>query len=297
MRRLVAVLLGASLLIGAGAVPALADKPIYYIHGMDAEPQGGYDCSRIWGRLRNAIEAWGRDGRPWYVGYYEDDYRCGADIHDTGNHDKHWTTGHTKTDGHTVWTDIRHLGYHLAWKIWRHYSSKGRSIDVVAHSMGGLIIRYALARTQRGHKSFPRYLLVDDVVTLGTPHEGSPMAEFCPGVDPYHQCGDMQGHTTFIKWLKEHARNPQGKGGTEWTAIGSREDEVVPASSAVGMRARFKVIYRSVEGVSHSDYYRIVDDSYTASIRYKRRGNSWRRIDYAPRPGRYAYQAISLRGW
>lgn len=298
MRRLVAVLLGISLLIGAGASPALADKPIYYIHGVDLDPPGGYSCSAIWSRLRNAFEAWGRTGRPWYVGYYEKDYRCGADVHATGSHEKHYeTTGHSNSGGHTIYTDIRHLGYHLAWKIWRHYSHKGRSIDVVAHSMGGLLIRYALARTQRGHKEFPPYLLVDDVVTMGTPHEGAPFADGCTSWNEYHHCGEMSPNSALIMWLEDHARNPQGKGGTQWTVMGSEEDEVVPPSSGVGMRARFKVIYRSVEGVSHSDYYRIVDDSYIASIRYKKRGEKWIRRDYAPRPGRYAYQATSMRGW
>jgi triacylglycerol esterase/lipase EstA (alpha/beta hydrolase family) len=42
--------------------------------------------------------------------------------------------------------------------------------------MGGLIARYALARVQRGHRRFPPRLWIPNVVTLGTPHRGAPLA-------------------------------------------------------------------------------------------------------------------------
>lgn len=43
-------------------------------------------------------------------------------------------------------------------------------VDVIAHSMGGLDVRYAIARLGLGDK-------VASLVTIGTPHHGTPLAE------------------------------------------------------------------------------------------------------------------------
>ncbi len=88
----------------------------------------------------------------------------------TGSH-TYWF-GHSGTT-HSNNTSIRHLAWHLANYIATNFTARDLVVDVVAHSMGGLMIRYALAK--QGVDSFPR-LKVEDVVTLGSPHNGASFA-------------------------------------------------------------------------------------------------------------------------
>jgi pimeloyl-ACP methyl ester carboxylesterase len=51
----------------------------------------------------------------------------------------------------------------------------GRSIDLVGHSQGGVVIDLFLAEVHRGHEDeFPP---IDNVVTFAAPHRGTPLAE------------------------------------------------------------------------------------------------------------------------
>ena len=52
------------------------------------------------------------------------------------------------------------------------YTNKGKPVDIVGHSMGGLIARVALLGSAQGWEGFPPKLNVDNVVTLSTPHQG-----------------------------------------------------------------------------------------------------------------------------
>jgi triacylglycerol esterase/lipase EstA (alpha/beta hydrolase family) len=95
------------------------------------------------------------------------------DISNYGSHAAHWPgTSAAHVNGkHTRNAHIRHLGYHLAWYIWDQYTSKGYTVQIVAHSMGGLMARYAISKVESGAADFPPYLYVEDVVTAGTPHQ------------------------------------------------------------------------------------------------------------------------------
>ncbi len=79
--------------------------------------------------------------------------------------------------------------------------------------MGGLIIRYALAATALKHPDFPPNLLVEDVVTLRTPHGGS------RGPGAGLQGSQMAMGSQFLKSLErpEVGYEPDGRGGTDWT--------------------------------------------------------------------------------
>ncbi|WP_345943030.1 hypothetical protein [Streptomyces sp. SID2119] len=52
------------------------------------------------------------------------------------------------------------------------YTKRGIKVDVVAHSMGGLVVRAALHYTHKRAPGFPKKLYIEDIVTLGTPHAG-----------------------------------------------------------------------------------------------------------------------------
>lgn len=63
----------------------------------------------------------------------------------------------------------------LLQRLVEHWPGRVRRIALVGHSMGGLILRAAGAVAHRVERPWTR--LVSDVVTLGTPHLGAPIAQ------------------------------------------------------------------------------------------------------------------------
>lgn len=94
----------------------------------------------------------------------------------------------------------------------------GRTITIVAHSMGGLVARAALRKARPG--------LIGQIITLGAPHHGSALAccfrwpsarQMCPG----------------SSWLTELNACQEGRLDIPVTTLYSLDDNyVVPASSA-----------------------------------------------------------------
>lgn len=192
-------------------------RPVYFIHGFSPDGRG-FDAANYWG---NAIYSYRYDGNPAYLTgpaltwcYYDTDTNC--DI---------------KTDG-TRNTSILTLGQILAWNIWDTYSRKGIAIDVVAHSMGGLIIKAALTGVQQGWGGFPPFLYVEDVATLGTPHRGvgTALADLCLFATQSTQCQEMKNGSSLLGRLIDNA---QAATGTDWTVIGSDDDSIAPPSTSV----------------------------------------------------------------
>jgi hypothetical protein len=282
-------------------------RAVVYVHGFDLTAPGESNCRGVWGDRDQGfigrIVDWGHRGPQQRVKYYREDTECTLDLHHHGKHRRHHRSGHRR-GGHTVRTSIRHLGYHFAWQIWAHYTKRGQPVNVIAHSMGGLIVRYALAQVQRDHRRFPPRLSIANVVTLGTPHKGAPLAALCD-VTEHRQCNQMDPTSGFIRWLRRHAKNPQGRGGTDWTVVGSRfvdfptrdSDGVVPASSAVGMRARHKVFYLESNEIGHSGYYRDLSKRRDANVRWKDRGGHWHRWYSAPHVARWTEHALRGGRW
>jgi hypothetical protein len=99
--------------------------------------------------------------------------------------------------------------------------------------MGGLIIRYAIAQVQKevdgafeDNGTFPPSILVEDVVTMGTPHGGARFASACV-VNCNTQVQQMKPGSELLLDLEEYAWNPQGTGGTQWSTLGSGDDNSV----------------------------------------------------------------------
>lgn len=231
---------------------------------------------------------------------------------------------------HNRWTNIRHLAYHVMWYIYDHYSSQGQPVDVVAHSMGGLVMRYGLAHT--GYNVFPDELLVEDVATVGTPHDdphglvcaASQASESPSGwiidwltdsVDlPYtfqieQMCSDTDYDLQW--WNDEYGQNPQGTDGTDWSLIGSFEDEVVPEESHVDMDAHCKYVYEDPD-YGHTDYLSDTSRQDDAILRVNDEptGNAnWEcdpdvdtlgdgvRLTGMPKAAELAYKAVTSSNW
>ena len=161
-----------------------AEKPIYFVHGYNDNEKS--NCASLWGKALDYFQARGKDRDSLKtVAYYGGDTNCDVDI---GNA----TTG----------TRIKHVAAALANCIYEDHTSKGESVEIVAHSMGGLIGRVALLGSAKGWEGFPdAKLKVDDIVTLATPHQGIVEANKYDSV----QWDSMVPGSTFMAVLHEPA--------------------------------------------------------------------------------------------
>jgi triacylglycerol esterase/lipase EstA (alpha/beta hydrolase family) len=258
------VLFASQLFVAPATVLGRTDnmsKPIIFIHGYD-----GSGCDRDWWDLVNFLKRMGFTGKYYMLNYLDGDDACPAlpggqlinsSLFGFGSHTGDTNYGHTGTS-HTHDTSIRHLAYHLAWYIWSNFTSRGVDVDVVAHSMGGLVIRYAVSAVEHGLANFPASLFVEDVVTLGTPHNG---AFFSSWLDTL-QGREMEPDATLITWLKNNAQWPSGTHPgslTDWTVIGSYNDLLVGQTTATSMRVlhRFRYDQDPEFPIGHMDYMHV----------------------------------------
>ncbi len=237
----------------ASAAPTRNDsqnEPVYFVHGVHISQTPGHDCNGYWGSAMNKFRALGWTGSLHSVAYYAGDTNCGIRIASGSTH-----------------TSITEYGRLLAWEIHNRYSRYGRSVDIVAHSMGGLVARAAITGTTRRLSGWPPYIYVEDVVTIGTPHNGTGgWARTCF----YAQCAEMRPDSPFLNWL---ADNAQADGGTDWTMIGTEDDNYVPVGSAtnesggaghyvwyyVGQRLEHDLQTNNVSGTFRNRYWNYYD--------------------------------------
>ncbi|HXC49606.1 MAG TPA: hypothetical protein VN634_01860 [Candidatus Limnocylindrales bacterium] len=284
----IAVALGVVALPGdSSAYTAGRDSKVLLLHGRQCHANyTSNDKNHMqtdwWRNADSTLESLGWSGSGISVikmGYYSDTYTVnGASNYDvwalkhwkgsasgnTSNHNLHFdrTGCHVKWSGDADWShtgkcDIRHLAYHVAWAIYNKYTSNGESVDVVAHSMGGLVIRYALQQVQAGHADFPPSLMIEDVVTVSTPHGGINPTLNGWDCDDF-QTSQMAVGSTFLTSLSSH---PAGTGGTDWTAIGGFEikchgltGDIVSPESSTWNGADHKAVYAN-PGYGHEEYF------------------------------------------
>jgi hypothetical protein len=194
-------------------------KPTYFVHGYSDNGSGFNANGAYWDDIigsfnrgdpehQDPMRFFGPIGRSWTYCYYSTDTGC--DLLSLGDRNR----------------SVKDVGADLAWEIYDHYSKYNVAVDVVGHSMGGLVARAALTGVSRGDPAFPPYLYVEDVVTLSSPHRGAPSASLCL----FQQCVDMRAGSAFHNWLFDA---PQGASGTDWTVIGFDDDLTMPVWSSV----------------------------------------------------------------
>lgn len=214
--------------------PVAKDKVVIFVHGWSGMGNGA-DCNSAFGSLKTNLKSRGFTGNMVTIGFYDSDRNCDVNLRSWGS-----------VSNSTSWKDLSKV---FSRYVYETYTSKGITVDLVGHSMGGLIIRGAVFGTAKGESGFSAPLLVEDAVTLGAPHKGA--AWYSNGC-LWGQCAGLKPGAGDLKWLNENG-NPQGKAGTEWTVFGSPADDTVPVDSALNMiipDAR----RISVANVEHSDY-------------------------------------------
>ncbi len=202
-------------------------KTLILLHGFS--PTGSVNCNNYWGDGK--VEPYLNNTRGWAgkvrkLTYYQ-----------SGG------TGCTRIPGAAgVNQSIDDLGSEFAWYIYNNYSRSGVAVDVIAHSMGGLVTRVAITGTQNRRttgsgRTFPPHLYIEDVATLSSPHEGARASVWGACTSSRKQVCQMIPNSSFLNsWIKPYG-NPQSKMGTDWSAIGSGADWVVNTGSALNKTA------------------------------------------------------------
>lgn len=119
--------------------------------------------------------------------------------------------------------DARRLAAQLAHHIDDARAATGaEKVHIVAHSMGGLLTRYAIKNLGCAGK-------IDKVITLGSPHRGSKLANVLPGAGNVPQ---MRYQSGFLQELAEGGLTP-GVGVRYYSIYSEFDNFVLPNHSSV----------------------------------------------------------------
>lgn len=234
LRLMVAMTTAALALGGVAATSAQAStsdteaqNQMLLVHGY-GDAEAGKDCNdSTWDEALDYYEdAGGRDRSSMTtIGYYVGDHDCDATIGDGAA---------------TNERPIQDIARDFANYIYDYHTNHGETVDIVAHSMGGLVTRVALLGTGEGWEGFPPELYVDNIVTLGTPHQG--LIDGCGDVDDAdctRQWNQMttsyDGGSGFIDALHESGRglDDPWASGIDWSLVSSIEDTTVSYYSGI----------------------------------------------------------------
>ena len=120
-------------------------------------------------------------------------------------------------------TSIGALGHRLAWWIYNNYTSKGLTVSLVGHSMGGLVARTAVGGSSKRLSGFPPPLLVKGMVLLGTPNNGASSSYLGGLTGCTTQCAQMNSGSTFLTSLNNSWDNGNSGVSHRLNLIGSND--------------------------------------------------------------------------
>ncbi|WP_460958313.1 esterase/lipase family protein [Parasphingorhabdus pacifica] len=268
-------------------------NPVYFVHGYNENEstkcQG--DGNGVFSSALGYFDERGWDGPVETIGYYAGDRNCKnlKDFNGDGE-------GADATTG----TRIKHIAADLAHYIDR-TGTAAEPVDIVAHSMGGLVTRVALIGSAHGWEGFPAGgLHVDDVVTLGTPHQGV-LNKFYADDRTDTQWKSMDPDSEFMRVLHENPLHEGSLDDVEWSFVASNEDDTVSGESAMDKTyfADHKYLYRGgdTEGeVTHGNIRKLKDGEYNLRYWHHSSGES-KDTENGWSPVKTAYEAVSNDGW
>jgi len=238
----VVVLLSAGLLFvrPPQARAGSSSAPVLLIHGWNPNSAQDCDSGSEWGTVETYFRNHGVSNAH-SEGFYTGDTNCWDHLNLYDGRCSDWYD--SGANNGTVNEDIRHRSCLLAWRIWDYWSQYDTTIEVVAHSMGGILIRQAMNDTP-WVGAFPPYLRISDVVTAGSPHQGlldgtAWAAQQAQWVNPFYcpplcfeisqleKSNPLMSNLNSTSFRNGFARNPQGRGGADWTTMSSNNDEVL----------------------------------------------------------------------
>jgi pimeloyl-ACP methyl ester carboxylesterase len=271
----------------AAPSPANGRGKVIFVHGFDPTGVVGaaVNCKKYWASAIQYFKTKGyADNQLITYGYYKKE--SGSDG---------CTTRFTDEDGEYGIrnTSLTTIAKHFANRVYNAYSSSpygGQKVDVVAHSMGGLVVRAALYHVKKGTPGFPPYLYIEDVVTLGTPHDGANAGQLnlCAFHDAL-QCRQMRKGSNFLDGLPQTPS--KSAMGTDWTAVSSYDDGTVSASSGTWIHAQHKLQYDDSgdKAISHTALSSHKYGAYRGRVKHS---SSWSGYSEQLAPVARAYQAV-----
>lgn len=234
--------------VGPTPLKNLPHTPVLLVHGYNSHTCPGADVTHAqWGGAYLELTRAGWKGPILPVSYYACD-QDGVDITGYGPTVPAGATPTITAGNPRVHydqdTNIDQIAHDLGWFIYHQYGRDGTPVDLVASSMGGLIIRDLLYRVAHHDARFPPKLAVDHVVTFSTPYRGfgDGKSTACP-VSTF-ECGQFAVGSSLLAELNADAQLPEGDGGTTWAAVGSSAGcDFVPTASSLGVVGVQRVDY------------------------------------------------------
>lgn len=207
----------------------VSNPPIVLVHGyaLNSGCPGG-DVRSYWAGLTSMAAKQKLPNSLVYIGYYQCDSNATAML---GTFDTN--------------TDITSVAESLAWWIYDTYTANGQPVWLVGHSMGGLVIRAALQHVAAADRAFPPQLLVPQAESISSPFAGiTPAVAASVNCDGSLECSEF---TVGSDWLASLGadQDPEGAGGTDWSAIGGGPCDLVTPASATDLLAAHRVSWTS----------------------------------------------------
>jgi pimeloyl-ACP methyl ester carboxylesterase len=176
----------AILLLGGIISPVMAANPVLFVHGIQPVDSDDSDGYKTWNSFKQAFQQINLiSGGVWQAyskgGSSISGARCVADCSNSTSGDFYIIQF---TDGWGL--TFSEQGGELKQVIDAIKAAKGLAIkfDIVAHSMGGLAARSYLQNLHRSGENYPvSGGDVGKLITIGTPHKGSPLGRICPITD------------------------------------------------------------------------------------------------------------------
>jgi triacylglycerol esterase/lipase EstA (alpha/beta hydrolase family) len=317
---LVAVLAAATLYLGAPSARARfatssyvssSSYPILFVHGINASSSINCGSSTMWGTMISYLQGTHTfNGQPLHwsgamktIGFYNNDTNCSVRLTDS-TYASHCTAYfYDASVQGTNNENIRHVACEFAWYVYLTYSQYGQNVQGVGHSMGGLILQWAIYGVHAHLSSFPPSILMQDVVTIAAPHNGTVSISTIVSCNNCIQASQMVTGSSFINDLVNLAQNPQGSGwGTDWTMIGGRivTCDVISSKSSTYMNLGHKS-YFTWPCYTHGAYLTDTNDAGDADI-YWCDGcatvpSTWKFWGDAPHSLRHTLYALYVSNW
>lgn len=216
LKKVITALVMMSLANFANAVETSKARPVLLVHGWSMYGIAKVDCASRFRPIINELKQQGFTGPFLTVTYYQASKNCDINL----------TKYDTTLSKDSNWKEI---GRVLSNYVYNHYSRYGHRVDMLGHSMGGLVVRSAIQGGGEYQKGFSN-ILVEDAVTVGTPHQGSGIA----GVCIHAQCKSLSVTNPDFKWLAKNPK-PNGMADVDWSVQGSTLDALVNTKSSMAM--------------------------------------------------------------
>lgn len=203
---------------------------VFLLHGYNDKANSSgqndaWDCTANWANQRNALRTLGHTGRVQAIGYYSDNKNCDRNLSSTvytknflGDNGIARQSAPGNITRLTFDTSLVHVAYRFAWAAAKEYRDAGRPIHVITDSLGGLVVRQAIAKASLGDPDFPT-LAQMPIVTVhayGSPFYGTQLGGFGGTI----QAVQARSGSDFIRDLNSQAYTRVGS--ARWYSYTSR---------------------------------------------------------------------------